>query len=281
MTGVVENKVALVTGAGSGIGRASALTFAREGAKVVVADIAIASGEETVRMIQEQGGQAIFVRTDVSQSAAAEALIRAAVETYGRLDCAHNNTGIEGTVALTADYTEEDWDRVIAVNLTGIWLCQKNEIQQMLKQGGGAIVNTSSVFGMAGAAYYSAYGASKMGVAALTKTSALDYAQSGIRVNAICPGVIHTPMIDRTVNGNPQIEAQLLALEPVGRMGHPEEVAETVVWLCSEAASFVVGHARRLPRYLTLFAIVSPLAQNREHGGTAFSPENWRHRHSQ
>ncbi len=243
MTGLVENKVALVTGAASGIGRATALAFAREGARVVVADVASEGGEQTVQMIKDAGGEAIFVKTDVSQPVEVEALVRKAVETYGRLDCAHNNAGIEGTVKLTADYAEEDWDRVIDINLTGIWLCLRAEIAQMLKQEGGSIVNTSSVFGMVGAPYYSAYGASKMGVAALTKTSALDYAQSGIRINAICPGVIHTPMIDRTVNGNAEIEAQLIALEPVGRMGKPGEVAESVVWLCSDRASFVTGHA--------------------------------------
>jgi NAD(P)-dependent dehydrogenase (short-subunit alcohol dehydrogenase family) len=243
MAGLTENKVALVTGAGSGIGRAVAQTFAREGAKVVVADISTEGGEETVRLIKKDGGEAIFVKTDVAQEDQAEALVNKAVQTYGRLDCAHNNAGIEGTVALTADYPEEDWDRVIAVNLTGIWLCMRAELHQMLKQGGGSIVNTSSVFGMIGTPNYSAYGASKMGVAALTKTCALDYATSNIRVNAICPGVIHTPMIDRTINGNPQIEEQLIALEPVGRMGKPEEVAETVVWLCSDRASFVTGHA--------------------------------------
>jgi NAD(P)-dependent dehydrogenase (short-subunit alcohol dehydrogenase family) len=243
MARLAENKVALVTGAGSGIGRATALTFAREGAKVVVADVVAKGGEETVRMIKEAGGEAIFVKTDVSKTDEVEALVSKAVETYGRLDCAHNNAGIEGTVTLTADYAEEDWDHVIDVNLTGIWLCMKAEIRQMLEQGTGVIVNTSSVFGMIGAPYYSAYSASKMGVSGLTKTAALEYAPAGLRINAICPGVIHTPMIERTINGNPQIEAQLLALEPIGRMGKPEEVAETVVWLCSDRASFVTGHA--------------------------------------
>src|SRR5438876_569506 len=164
MARLAENKVALVTGAGSGIGRATALTFAREGAKVVVADVVAKGGEETVRMIKEAGGEAIFVKTDVSKTDEVEALVSKAVETYGRLDCAHNNAGIEGTVTLTADYAEEDWDRVIDVNLTGIWLCMKAEIRQMLEQGTGAIVNTSSVFGMIGAPYYSAYSASKMAV---------------------------------------------------------------------------------------------------------------------
>jgi NAD(P)-dependent dehydrogenase (short-subunit alcohol dehydrogenase family) len=242
MTGQLNGKVALVTGGSAGMGRASALLFAREGAKVVVADVAVDGGEETMQMIKDAGGQAIFVKADTSKATEVEALIRKALETYGRLDCAHNNAGIEGIVTATADYPEEVWDRVIAINLKGIWLCMKYEIPQMLQQGKGAIVNTSSVFGTNGAAYYSAYSASKHGVAGLTKTSALEYAQSGIRINAVCPGVIHTPMIDRTIGGNPEIEAQLVATEPIGRMGEPEEVAEAVVWLCSDAASFVTGH---------------------------------------
>ena len=242
MTGRLNGKVALITGGSAGMGRASARLFAREGAKVIVADVAVDGGEETVQMIKDAGGEAIFVKTDTSKATEVEALIRKALETYGRLDCAHNNAGIEGMVTATADYPEEVWDRVIAINLKGIWLCMKYEIPQMLQQGKGAIVNTSSVFGTNGAAYYSAYSASKHGVAGLTKTSALEYAQSGIRINAVCPGVIHTPMIDRTIGGNPEIEAQLVATEPIGRMGEPGEVAEAVVWLCSDAASFVTGH---------------------------------------
>jgi NAD(P)-dependent dehydrogenase (short-subunit alcohol dehydrogenase family) len=242
MTGRLNGKVALITGGSAGMGRASARLFAREGAKVIVADVAVDGGEETVQMIKDAGGEAIFVKADTSKATEVEALIRKALETYGQLDCAHNNAGIEGIVTATADYPEEVWDRVIAINLKGIWLCMKYEIPQMLQQGKGAIVNTSSVFGTNGAAYYSAYSASKHGVAGLTKTSALEYAQSGIRINAVCPGVIHTPMIDRTIGGNPEIEAQLVATEPIGRMGEPEEVAEAVVWLCSDAASFVTGH---------------------------------------
>ena len=243
MAGLLEGKVALVTGGASGIGRATALAFAREGAKVVIADVAVEDGEETVRMIEESGGKAIFVETDVSQSDQVEALINKAVETYGRLDCAFNNAGIEGEQALTPDCTEENWDRVININLKGVWLGMKYEIPQMLKQGGGAIVNMSSVAGLVGFPSSPAYVASKHGILGLTKTAALEYATEGIRVNAVCPGVIRTPMVERATGGDPEVEAQFAAMEPVGRMGKPEEVAEAVVWLCSDAASFVTGHS--------------------------------------
>ncbi len=242
MAGRLEGKVALVTGGGSGIGRASALTFAREGAKVVVADVVVNGGEETVGMIKKAGGDAIFVKADVSKATEVEALINQAVETYGRLDCAYNNAGIEGVTASTTECSEENWERVISINLKGVWLCLKHEIPQMLKQGGGAIVNTSSVMGLVAGQGLPAYVASKHGVAGLTKTAALEYAKAGIRVNAVCPGAIRTPMVERFLNKDPQLEAQLTAQEPVGRMAAPEEVAEAVVWLCSDAASFVTGH---------------------------------------
>jgi NAD(P)-dependent dehydrogenase (short-subunit alcohol dehydrogenase family) len=200
-------------------------------------------GQQTVHMITEQGGEAIFVRTDVSQAVEVQALISKAVETYGRLDCAHNNAGISGRVrALTAEYPEERWQQVIAVNLTGVWLCMKFELAQMLQQGGGAIVNTASAAGLVGTRGASAYVASKHGVVGLTKTAALEYAQQGIRVNCVCPGAIQTPMTDRAWS-DPERRARVIAIEPVGRIGKPEEVAEAVVWLCSDAASFVTGHA--------------------------------------
>jgi NAD(P)-dependent dehydrogenase (short-subunit alcohol dehydrogenase family) len=241
MAGRLAGKVALVTGGSSGIGRATARIFAREGAKVVVADVQVADGEETVRLIAAGGGEAIFVKTDVSQPADAEAMVRKAVETYGRLDCAFNNAGIEGVIQPTVEYGEAHWDRVLAVNLKGVWLCMKYELQQMLAQGKGAIVNTASIAGLVGLPGFSAYVAAKHGVNGLTKTAALEYAKSGIRVNAVCPGAIRTPMFERGARNNPGIEEQTVAMEPIGRMAAPEEVGEAVVWLCSEAASFVTG----------------------------------------
>ncbi len=243
MAGRVEGKIALITGGGSGIGRASALAFAREGARVVVADVVVEGGEETLGMIKKAGGEGIFVKADVSKAAEIEALIAKAVETYGRLDCAYNNAVIEGSAATTTDYAEDAWDRVIVINLKGVWLCMKYEIPQMLKQGGGTIVNTASAAGLVGFPRGSAYVASKHGVVGLTKTAALEYAKSGVRVNAICPGAIDTPMMGRITGHRPQRAEKMAAGEPVGRMGRPEEFAEAVVWLCSDAASFVTGHA--------------------------------------
>jgi len=242
MAGRVDGKVALVTGGASGIGRATALTFAREGAKLVIADTNDEGGQQTVHMITEQGGEAIFIQVDVTSASAVEALISKTVETYGRLDCAHNNAGIaSGVRALTADYPEERWHQVIAVNLTGVWLCMKYEMVQMLHHGGGAIVNTASIAGLVGGAGGAAYTASKHGVVGLTKTAALEYAQQGIRVNCVCPGYIQTPMTAQGMS-DPEQMARIIAREPLGRVGAPEEVAETVVWLCSDAASFVTGH---------------------------------------
>ena len=243
MAGSLESKVALVTGGSSGMGRATALIFAREGAKVVVADMNSEGGEDTVSMIKGAGGEAIFVHADVSSADDVEAMVNKAVETYGRLDCAHNNAGIEGTVGLrTHEYPEDAWGQLMGVNLKGVWLCLRYEIPQMLRQGGGAIVNTSSAAGLVGMRGASAYAATKHGVAGLTKTAALEYAPSGIRVNAVCPGFIHTPMFDRLNVNNPRGEEQAKAMEPIGRLGAPEEVAEVVVWLCSDAASFVTGN---------------------------------------
>jgi NAD(P)-dependent dehydrogenase (short-subunit alcohol dehydrogenase family) len=243
MPGTLDGKVALVTGAASGIGRATALTFAREGAKLIIADMNEDGGQQTVHMITENGGEATFVQVDVTSATQIEAMISKTVEIYGRLDCAFNNAGISsgGQRAFTADYPEERWHQVIAINLTGVWLCMKYEIPQMLQQGGGTIVNTASVAGLVGLPYASAYVASKHGVVGLTRTAALEYAKQGIRVNCVCPGYIETPMTEPGRN-DPERMAHMLASEPIGRIGKPEEIAETVVWLCSDAASFVTGH---------------------------------------
>ncbi|MGE0822634.1 MAG: SDR family oxidoreductase [Candidatus Binatia bacterium] len=244
-------KVALVTGGSSGIGRAAALAFAREGAKVVVADVSVEGGEETARLVIEGGGEAAFAKADVAHAADVEALIAKVVSTYGRLDCAFNNAGIEGPGAPTVDYSDEGWDKVIAVNLKGVWLCMKYEIPQMLKQGGGAIVNTSSSAGLVGFRGGSAYVASKHGVIGLTKTAALEYAKAGVRVNAVCPGAIDTPMMGRITGHKEHRAARMAEAEPVKRMGTPAEIAEAVVWLCSDAASFVTGHAMAVDGGLT------------------------------
>ena len=203
MPGSLDGKVALVTGASSGIGRASAAAFSREGAKVVAADIMVEGGEETARIIQDSGGEAIFVRTDVSAAKEVEALINTAIETYGRLDCAHNNAAIVGAVAQTHEYLEDAWDAVMAVNLKGVWLCMRYEIPQMLRQGGGAIVNTVSAAGLVGVRGQPAYAASKHGVSGLTKVAALENAERGIRVNSVCPGITRTPMIEQFVALSP------------------------------------------------------------------------------
>ncbi len=242
LTKVMEGKVAIVTGAGSGIGKASAIAFAREGAKVVIADVATKGGQETVRTIREAGGEAVFAKADVSKATDVQALVDMAIETYDRLDFAHNNAGVAGTIAATADCTEQNWDQIISINLKGVWLCMKHEIQQMLRQGSGAIVNTSSTAGLVGSRGAPAYAAASHGIVGLTKSAALEYAEAGIRVNAVCPGVTHTPMIDEFIRSNPAIEAQLIKRVPLGRMATPEEIAQTVLWLCSDAASFVTGH---------------------------------------
>jgi len=244
MSGQLNGKVALITGGASGIGRATALTFAREGAKLIIADMNEDGGQQTVHMIAEHGGEATFVQVDVSRATEVEAMISKTVQTYGRLDCAHNNAGIGSRPrVLLHELSEESWERVISINLKGVWLCMKYEIIQMCTQGGGAIVNTASIMGLVGSWSRSGvYNASKHGVVGLTKTAALEYAKSGIRVNAVCPGYIRTPLIEEALISNPEMEAQIVARHPVGRMGRPEEIAEAVMWLCSDAASFVTGH---------------------------------------
>ncbi len=234
-----KDKVALVTGGSSGIGRATVLAFVRKGTKVVIADWI--ENQETMDLIENLGGESIFVKCDVSKSADVKTLIEKTINTFGRLDFAFNNAGIEGTSAPTQDCSEENWDKTIDVNLKGIWLCMKYEIPEMLKNRKGAIVNCSSVAGLVGFRGSPAYVASKHGVIGLTKTAALECAKLGIRVNAVCPGIIKTPMIDRATGNKKEAEQQFMAMEPVGRFGLPEEIANAVLWLCSNEASFVTG----------------------------------------
>ncbi|MBQ0720564.1 MAG: SDR family oxidoreductase [Gammaproteobacteria bacterium] len=242
MSGILEGKVGLITGAGSGIGRATSIIFADEGAKVVVCDVNEKGGEETVNLITQAGGEAIFVRCDVTDSASVEAMVKACVRNYGQLDCAFNNAGVSGKMANTVMCTEDNFDLNIAVNLKGVWLCMKQQIQQFLEQGtGGAIVSTASIAGLVAAAYAPAYGAAKHGVNGLTKSAAIEFAKKNIRVNSVCPGVIETPMVAQAGSDSKMIDA-LIAAEPIGRMGQPSEIGHAVAWLCSDKASFVTGH---------------------------------------
>ena len=244
MAGTLEGKTALVTGGGSGIGRAASLAYSREGARVVVVDVNVEGGEETVQRIKESGGEAILVHADVSSNAGTQAMVAETVERFGRLDCAFNNAGISGgrDRNLTADYTQDDWDQVISVNLTGVWLSMKAEIPQMLAQGGGAIVNTASIMGLIATPGSVAYMAAKHGVVGLTKAAALEYAKDNLRVNAVCPGYIDTPLL-QPLFANEDRKEQVVSRHPVGRLGQPEEIAEAVIWLSSDAASFVTGHS--------------------------------------
>jgi NAD(P)-dependent dehydrogenase (short-subunit alcohol dehydrogenase family) len=241
--GTFQGKVALITGAGSGLGAASALAFAREGASVVIADINITGGEKTAKTIKDDGGQAIFVKADVGNEANVKELINRTIETFGRLDYAHNNAGIEHPPAPLTELTEDTWERILRVNLKGVWLCLKYEIPLMAKNGGGAIVNTSSVAGLHGTRHHGAYGVSKWGVISLTKTAALENAGAGIRVNAVCPGAMSgTAMWDYLVSFAPEMTERVATTIPLGRSCKPEEIAQTVVWLCSDAAAYITGH---------------------------------------
>ena len=241
--GRFTGKVALVTGAAGGIGRATALAFAREGAGMIVADVDEQANAETARLVEEAGGRVVAVRCDVTRASDLQAAMDVAVTTFGGLDIAFNNAGIEQSNALAADIPEEEFDRVIAVSLRGVFLSMKHEIPLLLARGGGAIVNTSSGAGVKGFAGGTAYGAAKFGVIGATKCAALDYAASGVRINAICPGIIDTHMIERVFGDTPQGRQAVLDQEPIGRMGRVEEIAAAVLWLCSDDSSFAVGHA--------------------------------------
>ncbi len=242
-TGLVEGKVALVTGAASGIGRASARAFAREGARVMLADLNEKGGEETAAIISEEGGVALFQRADCSDEGQVESLVRRCIEQYGQLDCAHNNAGITGSTGALHEIDLDGWQHTLTTNLTSVFLCMKHEIRAMLKAGGGAIVNSSSGAGLIAVPGLSPYCASKHAILGITKTAAVENARTGIRVNAICPGSTDTPMIRAVMSQNPELEEMILAGQPGGRLGRAEEIAEAAVWLCSERASFVSGEA--------------------------------------
>jgi NAD(P)-dependent dehydrogenase (short-subunit alcohol dehydrogenase family) len=238
-----DGKVAFVTGGGTGIGRVTALAFAREGASVAVVGHTADDINKTVGLIEEAGGKAIAITCDVTRSADIESAVQRTLETFGRLDFAFNNAGIEQPVKPILDVTDEEWSRVLDVNLRAVFLCIKHQLPPMLRQGGGVIINTSSGAGVMGIPGQGAYAASKFGLIGLTKSVALDYAAQNIRVNAICPGIIDTPMMDRFTGDTREGRERVIAQEPVGRMGRPEEIASAVLWMCSDNAAFLVGHA--------------------------------------
>ena len=239
-----EGQVALITGAGSGLGLATAKAFAQSGASVVLADWNEKAARSAAEELAAQGHKTLAIHCDVADDAQIEAMVEQTVATFGRLDAAYNNAGIQNVVAETADQTREDYDRVMAINLRGVWSCMKFELRQMRKQGSGAIVNCSSLGGLVGGAGRGTYHAAKHGVLGLTKSAALEYAARGIRINAVCPGLIHTPMADQMLAaGQADAIDAMLKDVPIGRLGRPEEIADAVLWLCSSAASLVVGHA--------------------------------------
>ncbi|MGZ3183002.1 MAG: SDR family oxidoreductase [Telluria sp.] len=246
-----DGKVVLVTGGATGIGRAAALAFGAAGATVVIGDSYVDGGHMTAALLVEQGSKALFVRTDVGQARDVEALIDKAVSTYGRLDCAFNNAGIEEEQHGLADTDEAVFDRIMNVNVKGVWLCMQHEIRQMLRQGGGTIVNTASAAGLVGSPTQAVYAASKHAVVGLTRTAAAEYARSGIRINTVCPGVIQTPMLARALEREPERAGKLVRAHPMGRFGETAEVANAVLWLCSDQSTFVTGHQLAIDGGLT------------------------------
>lgn len=238
-----RGKVVLVTGGASGIGRAVVERLAADGARLVVADILQGEGERLVASVRAAGGEALFVRADVRHGDEIQAMVAAAVDTYGSLDCAVNNAGVEHGLQALTDFGEEDWDRIQDINLKGVWLCMKHQLPVMVRQGQGSIVNLASVAGLVGAPMFGPYVASKHGVIGLTRTAALEYGRMGVRVNAVCPSFIRTEMFERSLAGRQDLADRLVRNSPLRRLGEPTEVAEAVVWLCSDASSFVNGHA--------------------------------------
>lgn len=238
-----ENKVALITGAAGGIGRASALALAHEGAKIVISDMNVEGSQETIQLIQAAGGTATFIQSDVSRAADVENLVHGVLDTYGRLDCAVNNAGVGGDMVPTDQREESMWDLILDVNLKGVWLCMKYELQPMIAQQSGVIVNIASAAGLIGFRYASAYAASKHGVVGLTRSAALEYAKQGIRVNAVCPGFTDTAMVSKLAEVNAKMADATVRSIPMRRLGTPEEIAESVLWLCSDRSSFITGHA--------------------------------------